>query len=56
MTTLIACIGLTFGLCNHYVKETYPTLAECQAALKQFDGRPKVTYVYCRPAEKAGVQ
>ena len=48
MTTLIACIGLVWGLCGHVVEVQYKTPQECEKALAGFVGKPNVQYVYCK--------
>jgi hypothetical protein len=52
MTTLTVCIGLVWGLCGHVVTGDYKTMAECEKALTRFDGKPNITYAYCKEKSK----
>lgn len=49
MNTLVVCVGLVWGMCGHVIEQTYPTAEACQQALKPFEGKPNITYAYCKP-------
>lgn len=52
MNTLIVCVGLVWGMCGHAITVDYPTQTDCEKALARFEGKPNITYSYCKPKEQ----
>lgn len=49
MWILVACASIAFSGCHHTIEAQYNNMAECEAAVKNLQGRPNITYAFCRP-------